>query len=188
MTPQIQLRKGTNGSCLQACVAALLEVKQEKVPDFVMAPEYEDSDYPGWWNSLHGFLGAMGLTFLEIQLPPNMPFMPLPFPTLCIFFGETTNGIKHCVIGRIEGDQFIQVHNPWPEAEFANGVSALGFIVPRDPSMPVNMGRSLEKITKLSEGYSFDTMTSIGIKMNQIHEVSGEVLGRNQATIDNLLS
>lgn len=149
MNPQYQTRKDRkerNGDCVRACIATLLEVDISKVPDFVLAPEIEGSLYPAWWLALQSWLAEMGLWFLEMHLPPNMPFMPLPLAALCIFFGETSTGVKHAIIGRIEHDQLIPVFNPWPEAEFTNGVVALGFIIPRDPSLPVHFGRALDRI------------------------------------------
>lgn len=149
MSPQPQLRKGPNGSCLQSCIAALLEVRVEKVPDFVLE-QGEVNGFPAWWAKLQEYLSGFGLWFLEMQLPPGMPLMPIPLPALCIFFGETTTGVKHAIVGRLENDQLYPVFNPWPEAEFSGGVGALGFLLPRDPHDVIRMGIALERIDKLS--------------------------------------
>lgn len=150
MKPQQQLIKTANGDCLRACVASLLEVNINKVPNFVEAPDVPGSEFPGWWLGLQSWLADKGFWFLEMQLPPGMPLMPIPLPALCIFFGETTTGVKHAIVGRLENDQLYPVFNPWPEAEFSGGVGALGFLLPRDPHDVIRMGIALERIDKLS--------------------------------------
>jgi hypothetical protein len=126
-------------------------VSINKVPDFVLAEALPDSAFPGWWLALQVWLSEFGLWFLEIKLPPNMPWMPLPIPGLCILFGETTAGIKHAIVGRCEGEDFFPVFNPWPEAEFAGGVEGLGFILPRDPGLTIKLGVALDKIDRLAK-------------------------------------
>lgn len=176
MKPQEQLRKERNGDCLRACVATLLEVNIEKVPDFALIEGVDSNGYPEFWIALQSWLNARGLWFLEMQLPPNVPFMPLPYDCLCILFGETVNGVRHSIVGKIEGSEFIPVFNPWPEAEFANGVGALGFIIPRDPSYYINMGRALDKIGSLTKNSTF-------IIPKEIHRVAQEALHQDQQTI-----
>lgn len=180
MNPQTQL---TPNACLQACIATLLEIPIGKVPNFADAPEVEGSPFPGFWLSLQTWLSQKGLFLLEMQLPPNMPFMPLPHPVLCIFFGETKRGVKHAIVGRIEGDQFIQVHNPLPEAEFAGGVGGLGFIVPRDPHLVIGFGKALDKILKLTKGIV--SSNEIG---NAIREEAAKALGHQVNGVEILRS
>jgi hypothetical protein len=127
-----------------------LEVQIDRVPNFVEAPPIPDCPFPAWWLALQSWLAEKGFFFLEMQLPPGMPWMPVPLPALCIFFGETTTGIKHAIVGRVEEDRMLPVWNPWPEAEFSGGVGALGFLIPRDPHDVIRMGIALERIRKLA--------------------------------------
>jgi len=148
----------------------------DKVPDFALVKDVPDTEYPGFWISLQSWLQTKGLFFLEMQLPPNMPFMPLPYSPLCILFGETANGIKHAIVGKIEGSEFIAVFNPWPEAELASGVGAIGFIIPRDPAYYVRMGRALAKVERISRTLSEDQPG----RASEIHAIAQEALGENQ--------
>lgn len=151
MKPQKQLIRAANGDCLRACIASILEININRVPNFVEAPPVpEECGFPAWWLALQSWLAEKGFFFLEMQLPPGMPFMSLPLPALCIFFGETTTGIKHAIVGRVEEDRMLPVFNPWPEAEFAGGIGAIGFLVPRDPHDVIRMGIALERIDKLA--------------------------------------
>lgn len=187
MKPQEQTRKEKNGDCLRACVATLLEVSIDKVPDFALVQDLPGVDFPGFWIELQGWLKERGLWFLEMQLPPNMPWMPLPFEGLCIIFGETKNGIKHAVVGKVIGADFEPVFNPWPEAEL-DGVGALGFIIPRDPAYYVRMGRALAKVERLSKEWAGVTAgpPAVGAKelrLGSIHAEAAEALGENAPTI-----
>lgn len=181
MKPQQQQRKEPNGDCLRACIASLLEVKIERVPDFVLAPELPDKTYPAWWVALQSWLAEMGLWFLEVQLPPNMPWMPIPLPSLCILFGETTTGIKHAIVGRCDGADFFPIFNPWPEAEFAGGVAAVGFILSRDPAMPVRLGVSLEKVGKFAASITGQIGEAIVAEVDQ-------TFNRQQGSLDGLIA
>lgn len=154
MKPQQQLRKTPSGDCLRACIATLLECNIEKVPDFTDTPETGDDEYPAWWYKLQFWLRGKGYWFLEMHLIEGTPWMPLPFPGLCILFGETKNGVKHAIVGRVDGKDFFPVFNPWPEAEFHGGVAGLGFLIPADPVTMINMGRALERIQKIASAIS----------------------------------
>lgn len=146
-----QFQKTKESGCVSACIATLLEMKIESVPDFSLAAEVEGVPYPAFWLALQSWLSERGLWMLEVKLPPNMPWQPIPFAALCIFFGETEKGVKHAIVGKVEGADFIPVFNPWPEAEI-QGISGLGFILPRDPHLPVRMGVALERIQKFADG------------------------------------
>lgn len=149
MKPQTQL---TDNDCLRACIASLVHYNIAKVPNFVEAPEIEGQPYPSWWIALQSWLNEMGMFFLEIRLPENFPWQPIPLPALCIFFGTTTRGIKHAIIGRVENDQFLPVFNPHRSAGELETIEGIGFLVPRDPVTHVRMGHNLEKIKQLTNG------------------------------------
>lgn len=151
MKPVYQTIKEANGDCLRCCIAALLELPASKVPNFVEVHDDPENPFPGWYLALQTWLAEKGFFFLEMPLPASVRWNPIPLPALCIFFGETTSGIKHAIVGRAEGDQFVPVFNPWPEAEFANGIAGLGFLVPRDPHDVIRMGVGLERIDKLAK-------------------------------------
>jgi hypothetical protein len=176
MKPQKQIH--ANG-CIQACVASLIDYRIDKVPNFVEAPEVEGQDYPGWWLALQSWLNELGLFFLEVQLPENFPWQPLPLPALGIFFGTTANGTKHAVVGRMEDDKFVPIFNPHPTGAALTKVEGLGFILPRDPVSYVRMGHCLSKIHRLSAIESNLVMTP-GAVVQEIHSLASHALQEQQ--------
>eukprot|EP00754_Rhynchopus_humris_P008735 Rhum_TRINITY_DN13821_c1_g1::Rhum_TRINITY_DN13821_c1_g1_i1::g.64902::m.64902 len=91
---QTDFSPGT-GNALQACVASLLELGLEDVPNFVAAKE-------GYARSLDAFLARRGQAFLKVSLTDGA----LPFPcgysadVPCVVAGGSPRGDhKHCVVG-----------------------------------------------------------------------------------------
>ena len=68
MTPQNQL---TKRGCIAACIATMLELPVEHIPDFT-ADDFENLEvvngveYPKWWLRLQGWLSERNLCFIEI--------------------------------------------------------------------------------------------------------------------------
>lgn len=149
MKPQQQLRKEPNGDCLRACIATLLEHHIASVPDFVLAEAHENDLHPAWWLSLQTWLAQRGMFFLEMVLTDKTPLMPLPLPAMCIAMGDTDKGVRHAVVARIEEAQIIQVYNPWSGTTLT-GIGSLGFLIPRDPVMPIKLGKTLERIGQIA--------------------------------------
>lgn len=152
----------------------------------MLEPEIEGSPFPGYWLSLQGWLSERGLWFLEMQLPPNMPWMPLPFAAFCILFGDTRSGIKHAIIGKLENADFIPVWNPWPEAEFAGEVAALGFILPQNPANYMNLGVNMAKVERLSSPFAADdgSLGRAGVMLASIHATAQHALGTGKMVIN----
>lgn len=173
MKPQKQL---TENDCLRACVATLIDYNIAKVPNFVEAPEIEGQKYPGWWLGLQSWLNELGLYFLEIQMPENFPWHPLPLPALAIFFGETEKGIKHAIVGKVEDDKFIPVFNPHPDAGRLKSITGLGFILPRDPVSYVRMGHCLSKIERLTRPEGSKLSYDRGIIVEEVNHLAGLAL------------
>lgn len=151
----------------------------------MLAPEVPGSPFPAYWLSLQGWLNDRGLWFLEMQLRENIPWMPLPFESLCIFFGETKKGVKHAIIGRCANDSFEGIFNPWPEAEFGDGIAALGFILPRDPANYMKLGIGLARVEKLSKEWAgvMAGPPAVGakeIRLGAIHAAAQEALGTEE--------
>lgn len=138
MKPTLQTVKGPKGNCLQACIATILDLKLEDVPDFSnmsteLVGDPREPQFPAWWLELQAFFNHRGYCFVEMALTPKTPWMPLPWTPIVLMFGFTDAGIRHCVIGEMQGITPVQIWNPDPEAEITKGVESLGLIVPLDP-------------------------------------------------------
>jgi hypothetical protein len=138
MIPQKQTRQHPNGDCTRACIASLLELPVENVPDWIDAPDAtaETEGYPNWYYRMQQWLSRRGYAFVEIQLE-RKTWMPLPFPTAAIFIGPHESGARHAIVGHCEGGRFIPMHDPLggpPYKAFLEGhVEAVCFLVPLDP-------------------------------------------------------
>lgn len=158
MNPQPQTRNHPNGDCMRACIASLMEIPIRDVPDFTLAPPdsvttIDGHEYPSYYAALQGFLSTMNLTFVEISLTANMPWMPLPFGAMAIFVGQHKSGCKHAIVGRCLHGAFFPVFDPLlpdlDEDPFVGGIDGVCLLVQLDPFVNRRMGRSLEKVIEL---------------------------------------
>lgn len=144
MKPVPQTRPHPNGDCVRACLATLLELPIEDVPDFTAMRDDPDSDLPVYWIEMQHFCKKHGYAFFETQLQMKTLF-PLPFPTLAIFIGYHPSSteakpVRHAVVGRIEGRTLIPLFDPINpngnpmEAFISAKVIGICFLVPLDPA------------------------------------------------------
>lgn len=157
MKPTPQTRPHPNGDCVRACLASLLELNIDLVPDFALMSEEENPDgYPVWYQALQDWLSQFGLQFVEIQLDRKTWF-PLPHDMFAILIGPHASGSRHAIIGKCEGGKFFPVYDPL-EGEtlpFDGGkIEAVCFLIGRDPMLQVKMGKALENIAEMSRGVS----------------------------------
>ena len=108
-----------HGNALQACVASLLGLPMNDVPNFVEAEDY--------WESLLTHAGTLGLTVLKIPLVAGrLPFPSVP-GTRCIARGESPRGTYGHVIVAIvgpDGLSLVPIHDPHPDGGFLAGPAA----------------------------------------------------------------
>lgn len=175
MTPRLQTRTNDTGDCVRACIAGLLNLTVEDVPDFTAHPEaftiHPNNGYEIWYLVLQQWLAGKGYSFVEIQLA-NKTWMPLPCETLAIFIGERETMIpnpegegliparcRHAIVGKCEGESFLPVFDPMgtnPLEAFADGkIQAVCFLVPIDPALQVTMGKALDKTLRLARQLPF---------------------------------
>lgn len=63
-----------HGNCLQACVASLLEVPLEEIPNFTDWMNWDDYDDNSWWTKYEDFMEQFGLQ--PIGIDPNGNWKP----------------------------------------------------------------------------------------------------------------
>ena len=133
------------GNALQACVASILELELQDVPNFIKADDY--------LKAIAAFLRPRGMAFLKISLE-NDPVRALTFPVdepLCVLTGKSPRGhFRHAVVGRAHGESIQVVHDPHPSGD---GIHApfvwAGFFVSIDPAESSSGGRARARRAKL---------------------------------------
>lgn len=108
----------------------------------------------------------------NVGLP--VTWMPLPLKCLAILMGKTASGMNHAVVGQIQEDAFLPIWNPREDGGGLVSVESLGFLVPVDPALIMNLGRQLERIEALA---SQEFLTKH--LMLSIRSVAREALGRS---------
>lgn len=68
MKPVTQSRVGEDGTCFRACVASILEVPEERVPDFGAFGNEEC-----WWNDIQDWLGKAGMQYRRVPVDGTKP-------------------------------------------------------------------------------------------------------------------
>lgn len=124
-----------HGNCFAACVASLLEIGIDDVPDL------------GDWNSdwllpLNRWLARSGLGYVEFHIAGE-PSQRLPRGLYAILGGQSPRHLQevdgapvgHSVVGFIGDDwTFKIVHDPHPSRDGIEGVvESVGFILQLDP-------------------------------------------------------
>jgi hypothetical protein len=98
MKPILQTKFGEQGNCLQACIASLLEIEMDAVPEFPIS---------GQFLHLERFMRQRGLQ--PVAYPPER-FTP-PYDVYYLVWGLSPRGIRHSVIYQNN----LMVHDPHPD-------------------------------------------------------------------------
>jgi hypothetical protein len=116
-------------ACLQACIANLLEIPVNDVPDFSKfhGLDYDkDKGFPPFWIEVQDFVKRYGYVLLEIALKDELlcegcqkpqlhdrAWTPLPGKFECIIIGHTAGGLRHAINGFYNGRAFEGVFCPF---------------------------------------------------------------------------
>ena len=98
------------GDCFRACVASIMELPIDALPNFCSLP-------PDWWERFGQWLRERGWACVEVQLPATFA---VPFDTWVIFSGKGPRGVMHSVVGELKygSPSATLVHDPHPSGEF----------------------------------------------------------------------
>jgi hypothetical protein len=124
------------GDCIRACVASILELPMEMVPNFVHTGE---DPYGLWKYALIGWLTVRGVgldCYLYDDEPPGR---------WCIIGGPGPRGHQHCVVGFNRE----MVWDPHPSGEGLVTAQDVWYLVPtsvRPPGSGANAARALMKV------------------------------------------
>lgn len=125
-----------DGNCFAACVASLLEIGIDDVPDL----GHCDGD---WTRPLNRWLAERGQGYIEFDTAEKTPYYRLPRKLYAILGGQSPRHIEdsdgelvgHCVVGIVDDAWgFKVVHDPHPSRDGIEGrVESVAFILQLDP-------------------------------------------------------
>lgn len=139
--PVDQTEYGPFGNCFAACVASLLEVPIEEVPNFMLGLPTWDPEDPGarsdwsraFFAGVNNWLAPRGLFYFEISTPGGIPSCvaeAIHLSALWVGAGEVDGGTHHAVV--MHGPRM--VHDPHPRRAGVTQVDTIGLLVPLDPA------------------------------------------------------
>lgn len=127
-----------SGNCWSACIASLLGLPIELVPNFcgdAKAKAADGESRPDWMTPAQEWLRQRGLGFVTLGVDGSGAFPILPNCT-CIINGKSPRGNHlHAVVGNIvckDGAiEFDYQHDPHPSGAFLDGSpTSIDFFVP----------------------------------------------------------
>ena len=152
-----------HGNSLQACVASVLALPLDDVPNFVVQPDY--------WRAMLEHANACGLSLLKLPLVDGkLPFASVP-GSLCIVRGESPRhaGGGHVIVASVASDglSLEPVHDPHPDGKFLVGSAAwAAFYVAREPALLPKPSAPLPHHAALAEelrGCGFDVFAPMRV-------------------------
>lgn len=113
------------GNCFATCIACLLDLDVDAVPNFCASPSR-------WWDDARRWLGDRGITPVMIEPPDGLDLDEFLPETLFIASGRSPRGdYMHSVIYR--GGSLL--HDPHPSGDGLLGhPQDVIFLVPTDPA------------------------------------------------------
>jgi hypothetical protein len=136
MKPQFQTDTGEKtGNCWSACIASILEIPLDTVPNFCGGSKTKDH----WWSETQQFLDSLSLTVIEITILEDQDVSTI-FDCYWIASGKSPRySGDHAVV--YHGNKM--VHDPHPDGTGIDGPIKTGaFLVAKDPSKTLNQVRS----------------------------------------------
>jgi hypothetical protein len=134
MTPVFQTTFGpTEGNCWQACLASVLDLPLDAVPEFAAGMGPGNAD---WWEQTQAWLATRGLCAIEFTLRSQEPFVGGLPDVPCIITCKSPRGdYNHAVVGCARQHKVELVHDPvggeLPATEWIHAC----FLAPIDPAL-----------------------------------------------------
>jgi len=123
MKPVFQTRFGEDGNCFEACIASILEISLEEVPDL---KEFKDSE--AWSKAVNSWLKTRGLQYIELDFHESDDMLWEYVDSYHLIIGKTGHDLFHSVVGH-NGKV---VFDPLPYYSFVHRAATfrrLGFLI-----------------------------------------------------------
>ena len=132
MKPVMQTVMGNNGNCYSACLASILEISIDEVPNFTEADDF--------WTAVRTWLrergwGVIGAAFNDIFTPDDLD----GYQIVC---GESPRGLKHATVW-LNGKM---VHDPHPDRNGIYEAESADILYPLDASVFKKVENELQLI------------------------------------------
>lgn len=101
MIPTKQTILGKGGNCFCACIASILEVPIETVPDF--------GQNPNWREETNKWLAQHNMFYIDVMLPGDMRDELVDFWGYHVIAGKGPRGMQHAVVG-YKGEMVFDPH------------------------------------------------------------------------------
>ena len=146
MKPIDQTRFGMPfGNCYEACLASLLELPLNDVPDLgalktdkdISECTLDDSP-PKWEMVLLEWLHSMGVSFYCLKYCKYV-VSKLPENALIIVGGLNSNGVSHACIGEKRNEKIEVIHDPNPSRGGLKEFETIDIIAPADPMQIITL-------------------------------------------------
>lgn len=133
MKPVMQTVIGTSGNCMSACLASILELPLEAVPNFC---EVGDDD-AAWWNACRAFLRKYGLGIITLTFEDPAQWVTLGLDGYHIVAGPSPRleGMHHATVW-YNGQM---VHDPHPDGTGIVKPETLDMLYLLDPDAISNL-------------------------------------------------
>lgn len=125
MKPTDQTIFGHGGNCLAACIASILEIPIETVPNFCGL--YGDDE---WFDRMNEWLHALGLVGIAFKTEDPTFSRQWLRHAWCIVSGPASRGFLHCTVWR-NGEL---VHDPHPSRDGLKAVHDVIVFASTDPA------------------------------------------------------
>jgi len=115
------------GNCFAACVASILELPIEEVPNFCEGWDQE------WFTGFLDWLATREFSAVELWVTSD--WKPNP-RQVCILSGKSPRGdFDHAVVGEWTGEEFRVTHDPHPSRNGLKGkILQAAYFIPLDPA------------------------------------------------------
>ena len=115
------------GNCFATCIASILELPLEEVPNFCAATH--------WRAAMNAWLKLRGQFYMDVNLPGDLRDDLVSDWGYHVMSGEGPRGLRHSVVGY----QGKMVHDPHPSgAGLLDEPDEYGFVVGRNPAIIVD--------------------------------------------------
>lgn len=129
MVPVMQTETGEEGNCFSACLASVLELPTEEVPNFFRA---QDKSHEAWWRRVRSWLQSHGFGVICLTVDGDHPD-PLHWyhpDAYLIVSGKSERGLDHAVV--CKGGRMI--HDPHPSQAWIERPESVDLLYPLDPA------------------------------------------------------
>lgn len=122
MIPIKQTVLGRGGNCFAACIASIMELELENVPNFCTNEN--------WREETNKWLSTFGFFYMDFHLAGDLRDELCQYWGYHIIAGDSPRGLRHATVG-YRGHIY---HDPHPDNNgLVSGDWEYGFIIPRIP-------------------------------------------------------